>query len=247
MKDQGDFRVGDVLSVGCPFTPARVERVVPGDHVAVRWPWWQIDGTGEFGQWDGVVVLGVGGSGHPTPEAAGELFRTDPPPDRLKAGDVCRVGVPPTVVHVTAVDDHDPPLKTVWLPRPTRTVTVLRRGLSPDAFPDDGHLDGPGFTVHPGDGIPFTFERLMRPYEALQPGDEVGDGRAWRFDGPWDWTAFDGAPAAGGPAWPLVGLTRAGTCCSVEEAAAVAASTANGSHGETLRAWTALTATSPTP
>ncbi|TXR99798.1 hypothetical protein EAO73_28210 [Streptomyces sp. col6] len=36
-------------------------------------------------------------------------------------------------------------------------------------------------------------------------GDEVADiiGREWRFDGPWDWTAFDGELAGAGPAWPL--------------------------------------------
>lgn len=108
-------------------------------------------------------------------------------------------------------------------------MQVLRRGLSYRAFPDGSHLDGTGrCTIYPGDGIPFTFELLRRPCASLRPGDEVADvaDRAWRFDGPWDWSAFDGEPADAGPEWPLVLLTRAEALCSVEDAEAVAASTA---------------------
>ncbi|MFD5098903.1 hypothetical protein [Streptomyces albidochromogenes] len=249
MTDAGDFRVGDVLSVACPFTPTRVEQAVTWDHVSVRWPWWDIDAESDFVYWNGIVALGVNSGGRVAPEVETELFRTDPPPEQLKAGDFCRVGVPPTVVHVTAVDHHDPPLETGWLPRPRLTVTVLRRGLSYREFPDENHVDGTGYTLHPGDGTPFTFELLMRPYVALRPGDEVADagGRAWRFEGPWDWTAFDGAPTGAGPEWPLVLLTRAGTPCSGVDAEAVATSTAIGSHQETVRQWMSLTEASPTP
>ncbi|MGW8359367.1 hypothetical protein ACWGK1_02160 [Streptomyces wedmorensis] len=246
---EGDFRVGDVLSVTCPFTVTRVERGVTWDHVSVRWPWWEIDSNSAFARWNGIVALGVDSGGRGGPEVKAELFRTDPGPEQLRAGDVCRVGVPPTVVHVTAVEHHDPPLETVWLPHPTQTVTVLRRGLSCRDFPDGSYLNELGYTIHPGDGIPFAFELLMRPYAALQAGDEVADadGRAWRFDGPWDWTAFDGEPAAAGPAWPLLLLTRAGAPCTIEDSAAVAASTASGSHQETVGDWMALTKASPTP
>ncbi|MGP3750471.1 hypothetical protein [Streptomyces sp. IBSNAI001] len=217
--------------------------------MAVRWPWWEIDTTGEFGHWNGIVALGVGSGGRVPPEAEPELFRIVPAPEHLKAGDVCRIGVPPTPVHVTAVDHHDPPLETVWLPRPTRTVSVLPRGFSYREFPDGGHLDGSGCTIHPGDGIPFSYELLMRPYASLRVGDEVADavGRAWQFNGPWDWTAFDGQPAGAGPEWPLVLLTRAGTPCSLEDAKAVATSTASGSHQKTVRDWMSLTEASPTP
>lgn len=249
MLDAGDVRVGDVLSVACPFTPARVERGVTWDYVSVRWPWWDIDTGSGFLHWNGIVALGVDSGGRTAPEVEAELFRTDPPPEELKAGDICRVGVPPTVVHVTAVDHHDPPLETGRLPRPHLTVSVLRRGLSYRESPDGSHLDGTGYTIHPGDGIPFTFELLMRPYASLCPGDEVADiaGRAWRFDGPWNWTAFDGEPLGAGPEWPLVLLTRGGTPCSVEDAEAAAASTANGSHQKTVRDWTSLTNASPAP
>lgn len=249
MAHEGDFRVGDVLSVTCPFTPAEVEQGLTWGHVSVRWPWWRIDTDSAFLHWNGIVALGVDTGENVDPETESGLFRTDPPPEHLKAGDVCRVGVPPTVVHVTAVDHHDPPLETGWLPRPRLTVTVLRRGLSYREFPDESHLDGSGFAVHPGDGIPFSFELLMRPYAFLLPGDEVADaaGRAWRFDGPWDWTAFDGAGAGTGPEWPLMLLTRAGVPCSGADAQAVASGTATGSHQETLRHWMSLTDASPTP
>ncbi|MET8753968.1 hypothetical protein ABZW32_28295 [Streptomyces sp. NPDC004667] len=250
MMDVGELRVGDVLSVACPFTPARVERGVTWDHVSVRWPWWEIDTGSEFLHWNGIVALGVEGNGRTSPEVETELFRTEAPPGQLRAGDTCRVGVPPTVVHVTAVDHHaPPPPETGWLPRPRLTVSVLRRGLSYREFPEESHLDGTGYPIHPGDGIPFTFELLMRPYAWLRAGDEVADaaGRAWRFDGPWDWAAFDGGPADAGPRWPLVLLTRGGTPCSVEDAEAVATGTASGSHRMAVRDWMSLTEASPTP
>ncbi|MGW1226288.1 hypothetical protein [Streptomyces sp. NPDC002530] len=257
MIDAEDIRAGDVLSVTCPFTPAEVVHGVgaAGEEIAVRWPWWEIDESRTYGHWNGVVALGVArDGGHVPPVADAELFRTEPAAERLAAGDRCRVGIPPTVVHVTGVERHDPPLETVWLPRPTRTVTVLRRGLSYREYPDGSHLDGSGYTLHPGDGIPYAFELVMRPYAALLAGDEIADaaGRAWRFDGPWDWTAFDGDSYGAAPVWPLTLLARAGAPRSPEgsedpEARAVAVSTANGSHEETVRAWTALTGASPTP
>lgn len=75
--------------------------------------------------------------------------------------------------------------------------------------------------------------------------------RAWQFNVPWDWTAFDGRSAGCGPGVALVLLTRAGTPCAIEDAKAVATSTASGSHPETVREtvrdWMSLTGASPTP
>ncbi|KOV71695.1 hypothetical protein ADL00_07160 [Streptomyces sp. AS58] len=249
MTDAVAFRVGDVLSVACPFTPTRVERGLTWDHVSVRWPWWEIDSDSDFVHWNGIVALGLDSNRRVSPDVEAELFRTDPPPEHLKAGDICQVGIRPTVVHVTDVDRHDPPLETGWLPRPTLSVTVLRQGLSYREYPDGSHLNGAGYTIHPGDGIPFTIELLMRPYAFLQPGDEVADtaGRAWRFDGPWDWTPFDGAQTGVVPQWPLILLTRAGSPCSDTHAEAVAAGTATGSHQGTVQRWMSLTQASPTP
>ncbi|GLX23699.1 MULTISPECIES: hypothetical protein [Streptomyces] len=245
------FRVGDVVSVACPFTPAVVEQGVRHGCVSVRWPWWRIDAGSDFHRWNGVVALGVDTERSVVPEGEVELFRTEPAPEHLAAGDACLVGVPPTVVHVTWVGRHDPPQETGWLPRPGMTVCVLPRGLSYREFPDGSHLDGWGYGLHPENGIPYAFELLMRPYAFLEPGDEVGDGagRAWRFEGPWDWVPFDGAPPGAGPGWPLVLLARAGAPCPAGDAAAaaVAAGTAAGSHQETVRQWMSLTGASPTP
>ena len=101
MTDEGDFRVGDVLLVACPFTVTRVAQGVMWDHVSVQWPWWEIDTENEFAHWNGVVALGVNSGGSVSPGVEAELFQ-------LKAGDVRRVGVPPTVVHVTDVEHHAP-------------------------------------------------------------------------------------------------------------------------------------------
>ncbi|KUJ64886.1 hypothetical protein ACZ90_54025 [Streptomyces albus subsp. albus] len=80
---RGTFRVGDVLSVACPFTVTRVEQGVTWDYVSVRWPWWEIDSNNEFAHWNGIVALGVDSGGSVTPEAQAELFQTDPPPEQL--------------------------------------------------------------------------------------------------------------------------------------------------------------------
>ncbi|MEU6621922.1 hypothetical protein ABZ926_14255 [Streptomyces litmocidini] len=246
--DAGDFRVGDVLSVACPFTLTRVERGVTWDCISVRWPWWDVDAGSDFMRWNGIMALGVATGGQASgPEL--ELFRTDPPPAQLEAGDTCHVGVPPTIVHVTAVDHHDPPLETGWLPRPHLTVSVLPRGMSYRKFPDDSHLNGTGYGLHPDTGIPFTFDLLMRPYAFLELGDEIADaaGRAWRFGGAWDWTPFDQEAVEAGPEWPLALLTRAGTPRTADDAQAVATSTASGSHHKTVQGWMTLTNASPTP
>jgi hypothetical protein len=237
-----EFRVGDVLSVACPFTEARVESVEP-DGPALEWPWWERDPGS--GGWNGVVVLGF------DPRTGGwdgrELFRTDPAPAHLVPGGVCRVGVPATAVHVTGVQHFDPPLETAWLPRPRLVVTVLPLGLSRPQSPPGTHPDETGFEIYPHDGIPFTFEPLFRPYAFLRPGDEVADaaGRAWRFDGPWDWHAFDGGTDRPGPAWPLTLLGRAGGPCPEEAARTVADATATGSHTEVLVRWATLTRAGP--
>ncbi|MFG3660361.1 hypothetical protein [Streptomyces sp. NPDC047706] len=244
MTDEGEFRVGDVLKVACPFTRTRVAGGLKRDHVALEWPWWRPDRDSRFLHWNGVVALGIDADTRVWHET--ELFRTDPPPEHLRPGRVCRVGVPPTVVHVTAVDRFDPPLVTGWLPRPRLAVRVLPRGVS-YRVPADSRLDGTDYGIDPGDGTPFTFDLLFRPYAFLEPGDEVADaaGRAWRFDGAWDWHAFDGEDTRGGPEWPLALLTRSGAPCGPDGTAAVSGATAAGSHQETLRHWALLTEATP--
>ncbi|MFF6782547.1 hypothetical protein [Streptomyces sp. NPDC012510] len=240
------FRVGDVLTVACPFTEARV--VDTGwEHVSVEWPWWRVDPDSTFHHWNGVVALQADTT--PGPHAEPALFRTDPVPELLTPGGLCRVGIPPTTVHITDVDHFDPPQETGWLPRPTLAVSVLPRGMSYREYPDEGHLNGIGCELHPHDDIPYTLDLVFRPYAFLMPGDEVADtaGRAWRFDGPWDWYAFDSGSILDTPRWPLTLLTRAGSPCTPEAATAVADATTTGSHPETLARWRSLTDATVTP
>ncbi|MFI1789582.1 hypothetical protein ACH40D_14165 [Streptomyces olivaceoviridis] len=131
-----------------------------------------------------LVACPVDTGGYAGPEAESESFRTDPPPEHLKAGDVCRVGVvADPAVHVTAADHHDPPLDTGWLPRPRLTASVPRRGLSYREFPDESHLTGSGYAIDgerdtvdrlpPGDG-PALDVPHRRPAHACECCDRIG-------------------------------------------------------------------------
>ncbi|MER7755787.1 hypothetical protein [Kitasatospora sp. NPDC097643] len=230
------FRVGDVLRVACPFTEVRVAGF-GYDHVAVEWPWWEVDPDCDWIVWNGQVALPLDQDGD------GGLFRTDPAPGRLRAGEVCRVGIPPTVVQVIDVAHYDPPQETGRLPRPRLELVVLPYGES-----QHPELEYQGEGLNPGDGIPVAYELLFRPHAWLVEGDEVADaaGRAWRFDGPWRWYPFDGV-AEEPPSWPLTLLTRDGREPTPAQAEAVARATAAGDHaGESAR-WSELTGATPPP
>ncbi|GAA2742098.1 hypothetical protein [Kitasatospora cinereorecta] len=231
------YRTGDVLRMECPFTSAAVT-AVGRYHVAVRWPWWEVDTEARGIEWNGDIAL-------PTPADHGwtdSYFRTVPPEEELRAGDRCLVGIAPTVVHVLAVDHFDPPLETGWLPRPAAYIEFLLQGQS-----FDPELEEQGHTVDPAGGEPVRFALLFRPYAFLENGDDLvdHDGRAWRFDGPWDWHPYDGGPADA-PAWPLHLLHRDGDPAP-DEIAAVAAATATGSHADVAARWAELTHASPLP
>jgi hypothetical protein len=223
-----DFRTGDVLRVSCPFTPAVVTDV-QDDYVVVRWPWHQADPEVDWIEWNGDVAIARDDG---TDDWANELYRTEPPAEHLRTGESCHVGIPPTIVHVIAVEYFDPPLQTGSLPRPNREVLVLREGISQKM-----DLVEQGYGLDPDDDIPLEFELVFRPFSFLDLGDDLVDvmGRAWRFDGLWDWHAYDGA--GGSPAWPLTLLTRAGREGSPEHRDKVAASTRMGSHAAELRRW----------
>ncbi|MFI7500782.1 hypothetical protein ACIBVL_20210 [Streptomyces sp. NPDC049687] len=236
-----DLRVGDVVRISCPFTEAVVtEGQRPDGQVVLRWPWWSLDPDCEWIHWNGEVA--VDGDAGQDEQHRG-LFRTDPAPHWLTRGDVCRVGIPPTLVHVIDVARYSPPQETGRLPRPRRLVVVLPAGHS-----FDPHLEEQGESFDPDDDIPLAFDPVFRPYAFLEPGDEVADdaGRAWRFDGPWDWHPFDDAEPHE-PAWPLTLLTRharlAGTPGEAE--AVVAHATSTGSHQEECARWRAVSRASP--
>jgi len=153
-----DFRSGDVLRISCPFTPAVVTGV-SNDHVAVRWPWWQADPELDWIEWNGDVAIA---RDHGTPGWADELYRTEPPAEHLRIGESCRVGIPPTIVHVIEVQYFDPPLETGWLPRPNRELLVLREGVS-----QNWDLVDQGYGLNPDDDIPLEFELVFRPNALL--------------------------------------------------------------------------------
>ncbi|MEV6097969.1 hypothetical protein [Nocardia sp. NPDC051981] len=233
-----EYRVGDILELSCPFTAARVTEVTAND-VFVEWPWWAVDPASDGVRWNGVVAVAAG------PDAPGwerEVFRIQPAAGELAAEADCRIGIPPTVVHVVAVRHFDPPRVTGWLPRPRREVVYLRAGQSVDP-----ELDDQGAAFDPEDDIPRRVELRFRPYAFLEIGDEVADagGRAWRFCGPWTWQPFDGAEP-GRPIWPLLLLTRDGDS---DDAAAVdvTEATLTGSHDEELARWNELAQLTPEP
>ncbi|MEV5768472.1 hypothetical protein AB0L34_28420 [Micromonospora sp. NPDC052213] len=211
------YRVGDVLRISCPFTPTVVTDVDDA-YVSVRWPWWEIDPDAEGSRWNGEAALG-----RVDPD---ELYAIDPPALRLAPGDTCRVGIPARIIHVIEVHEYDPPQETGWLPRPGLSLLVLPAGEAPDAA-----SEFQGTSIEPGGGVPFTLELLFRPYAFLETGDDVADadGRAWRFDGPWTWAAYDSE--GGVPAWPLTLLTGGA------DPAAVATATATGSHESEVSRW----------
>ena len=227
------FRPDDVLELECPFTETAVTEV-SRFYISVRWPWSEVDPQAKNMRWNGQRAL-------PTPEAPDwEIFRTEPAEASLKAGDTCRVGFGPTVVHVLAVHHFDPPLVTGILPRPASYLEVLRQGET-----HDPEFEDQGYALDPAGGEPIRIRLLFRPYAFLEPGDEVTDqdGRVWRFDAAWDWHPFDGA-LPGTPAWPLALLSRNGEP-PPEAAAAVARAPAPGSPAEEQAPWPALTRARP--
>jgi hypothetical protein len=117
---------------------------------------------------------------------------------------------------------------------------VLRAGQSQDPT-----LEEQGYELDPDDDIPMRIDLVFRPYSFLLTGDELVDHheRAWRFDGPWDWYAFDrGKP--GIPAWPLTLLTRSGAV-DPHAAAVISLATNEGSHQQELARWKALAKAEP--
>lgn len=231
------FRAGDVLLVSCPFTPTVVTSVSTS-YASVRWPWWQKDPAVDWAGWDGDVALARDRGSH---DWAHELFRTEPAVDTLRAGDACRVGIPPTTVHVVQVQHFDPPQETGILPRPRRSLWVLHQGQSQDPNSDVDH----GYSFDPDDDIPTDITLIFRPYAFLEIGDDIVDAqaRAWRFDGPWTWQAYDGVVSRA-PAWPLALLNDTGSGSS-RATEAVAAATRHGSHETELARWRDLTKAEP--
>ena len=199
----------------CCGSPARWRQAeVPRANefqVYVRWPWrWLRDSQSDWSEAAGFNLDWKGLMGfdrdrhHPD---AGWLFRFDPGLPVLQAGDRCRVGIPPTVVHVFDVSSWYLGLVQTSEPPASLTVLVLPRGVPHDLGRDD-LID----SLRPYEREPTRVELLFRPYPHLRDLDVAADrhGRRWAFCAPWWWVELDhddttaGLPApVAGPAWTL--------------------------------------------
>lgn len=230
------FRVGDVLTVSCPFTESEVAELRPG-YAAIKWPWHRVDPDTPQFRWNGQRAI----STDPTHvDWKHELFRTEPAPRHLKVGMVCRVGIPLTVVHVIGIAAFDPPQKNGTLPRPSLLLGVLPAGQTEEPGYEDQ-----GSSINPDDDIPIDIELLFRPYAFLEYDDQLTDreGRSWRFDGPWRWHCEDDG-AAPAPEWPLTLTDRYGEL-DLADASAIHEATETGSHATEVARWSRLTDATP--
>jgi hypothetical protein len=150
-EGQRQFQVGDVLLVSCPSARTRVAHVTPFD-ISVEWPWAQIDPDSEI-QWNGRRAI-------PRTSRNGEwggLFRVDPSPRHLEAGDSCLVGIPEVLVRIIDVGRFDPPADVGWLPRPHTMLIVL-----PVDHPHDPHAEEEGDTIDLETAAPIKIELVSR-------------------------------------------------------------------------------------
>ncbi|MFF9281070.1 hypothetical protein [Streptomyces griseosporeus] len=140
-------QVGDVLRVSCPFAEARVVRVTR-DEISVEWPWGRTDPESALG-WNGRRAIP-----RATPAGAwGGLFQVAPGGEPLRAGGVCRVGIPETLVRVVDTGRYDPPLDVGWLPRPHTLLIVVPA----DRAWADGDDEGDTIELEPA--APLVIER----------------------------------------------------------------------------------------
>jgi hypothetical protein len=246
------FRPGDVLRVSMPFVETTVTGVTRST-VVLRWPWRRVDPASRYG-WTG------GEFGFLVDELHKILYRTEPPLPRLRAGQRCRVGIPPTLVHVLFVMELAAPEDTGMLPRPSGWLTLLPAGTPFEPTNREPSIDvelvaasepgGPTPGVEMAE--PIRMELVFRPYAFLADGDVVTDpgGRRWRFQAPFWWQELDGparqAGSAAAPEWPLR-LASQGGAPAVARGAEVAAATTSGSHQREVARWRQLANAEPVP
>ncbi|MEV0622294.1 hypothetical protein AB0I81_53880 [Nonomuraea sp. NPDC050404] len=209
-----DLHIGDILQLSCD--PISVPILDTSSHyVTVRLPWHQVDPESEYG-WDG---------NHQLPrhldsaEWSATPFRFEGNPMLFVPGENRVISIPRTITYVAGIEQFDQPLDIGWLPRPTKTVSLLPQGEEWSELSEEQ-----GFSYNlPGDEF-ISVERLFRPYAYLEDGDALLDSRGvtWRFKRPWLWEAADGE-AGILPEWPLA-LQRSGR-------------TSTTSHFDELRRW----------
>ena len=240
------FRPGDVLAVSAPFVDT-VATSVSGTEAILRWPWRRADPDSISG-WTG------GEFGFPFREQHKTLYRTEPPLEELRAGQRCRVGIPPTLLHVVEIETLDAPEDTSMLPRPSGWLTLLPAGTAFDPTDRDRCIDVELVAAWEPDGPtpgvelvePIRMELVFRPYAFLADGDVVIDagGRRWRFEVPYWWRQLDGQRGAGpreegAPDWPLRLASEDSEPDPVRDAE-VASATATGSHIDQMACWREL-------
>jgi hypothetical protein len=143
------LRPGDLLRVSCPMTRTRVADI-SRFYASVKWPWCQIDPSSQF-RWNGQRAFSRTAESY---EWIGSLFRTDPEPWHLSAGDECYVGIPETLVQLVSIHRWDPPQDTGWLPRPNVMLVVI-----PPEHPEYADLEDAGDSIAIPSAEPITIKR----------------------------------------------------------------------------------------
>jgi hypothetical protein len=143
----GNFRVGELLTLVCPMVDARVAGV-GGQYVFIEWPWREVDSDSKA-RWNGQVALPREIESY---EWVNTPWRVEPDPDQLGVGDSCTVGIPATRVIVRAVRNYEPAKDIGWLPRPTLGLAVVPVGEAEDD-------EDAGFIVYVDGAEPISLTR----------------------------------------------------------------------------------------
>ncbi len=144
-------RVGDVVAVSCPWTPA-VATGRDEDHAFVRWPWTR---AGR----EVVVALPVDESGAWWP------YQLRPPASQLGEGVPCAVGIPAARCYVVRSGRLDPPDVTesvALLPAGSGWAKAADVRLGGDEPIEVRLLHRAYAALHPGDGVDDADGRRLR-------------------------------------------------------------------------------------
>ncbi|MGW7328393.1 hypothetical protein ACWGIU_07220 [Streptomyces sp. NPDC054840] len=121
--------------------------------VSVEWPWAEIDPQSQY-SWNGRRAFATSPD---SPDWTMSLFRTDPEPWHLHAGDTCRVGIPETLVRIIDIGRYDTPQDVGWLPRPHTMLVVV-----PADHPAEALSEFDGDTIDLDSAAPVTIELVSR-------------------------------------------------------------------------------------
>ena len=139
------FTVGQTLRIWAEPIDVRVIGGHGAFVVLLEWPWRTRDPESSK-SWQGMGFPLDPDSHHwkNTP------WRLMPPPEELRAGGNCYVGIPPTLVRVVSICDLEGPADYGYLPRPEWQI-----GLCPIDDLDDEEA---GYVMYPDSGEPIEYE-----------------------------------------------------------------------------------------